>query len=337
MLLLWFLMAPVWGQQCALFYLSRDAQSVKSFREHARHIDLLVPAWYSTDAQGGLRGAAEGEVLQLAASARIPVMPIVVNPGFSGDTFHRLASRAEARRRLIQALVHECHKQGYAGVQLDFEGIAASDRDWLSLLVEQAAAAFHAAGLKLSLAAIPRSADGPGSTPFARWAFDHLQGAYDLARLARSLDFISWMTYDQHMRATTPGPVAGYPWVVEQLNYALRFVPRHKLSLGIPLYGRHWHAGVRGAAASMQMATVSARQAEALAKSHGVAPQWDPLERAPWFFFYREGVREYVFYSDARAFKERLELVRQHGLHGFSSWVLGMEDPGIWDVLKAMR
>ena len=42
------------------------------------------------------------------------------------------------------------------------------------------------------------------------------------------------MTYDQNTRWTMPGPVAGWQWTVENLDYALQFVPKEKLSLGIP-------------------------------------------------------------------------------------------------------
>ena len=54
------------------------------------------------------------------------------------------------------------------------------------------------------------------------------------------------MTYDQNTRWTMPGPVAGYPWTVENVEYALQFVPKEKLSMGIPVYGYHWFAGDPG-------------------------------------------------------------------------------------------
>jgi spore germination protein YaaH len=44
-------------------------------------------------------------------------------------------------------------------------------------------------------------------------------------------------------------------------------------------------------------------------------------------------MREWVFFTDLRTFKERYQLVQQQGLQGFCSWVLGSEDPTIWDFL----
>ena len=75
-----------------------------------------------------------------------------------------------------------------------------------------------------------------------------------------------------------------------------------------------------------------------LAAQNQIAPAWDDRERAPWFWFYRNGLREYVFYNDARSFRERYALARSRGLHSFSSWVLGAEDPEVWKELpRAQR
>jgi spore germination protein YaaH len=44
-------------------------------------------------------------------------------------------------------------------------------------------------------------------------------------------------------------------------------------------------------------------------------------------------MREWVFYTDLRTFRDRYELAQQNGLQGFCSWVLGEEDPAIWTIL----
>ena len=38
--------------------------------------------------------------------------------------------------------------------------------------------------------------------------------------------------------------------------------------------------------------------------------------------------------EDARSFRAKLDLARELGLRGFSVWVLGPEDPEIWDALR---
>ena len=43
----------------------------------------------------------------------------------------------------------------------------------------------------------------------------------------------------------------------------------------------------------------------------------------------------YLFVEDARSFAAKLELMKKLKLRGFSVWVLGPEDPGIWAQLKS--
>ena len=44
------------------------------------------------------------------------------------------------------------------------------------------------------------------------------------------------------------------------------------------------------------------------------------------------GVNEHLWIEDARAFAAKLELVRKYKLRGYSVWVLGTEDPAVWQT-----
>ncbi len=44
------------AQPKALFYMTDNPNSVKSFTEHADKVDILVPAWYSVDGNGLVYG-----------------------------------------------------------------------------------------------------------------------------------------------------------------------------------------------------------------------------------------------------------------------------------------
>jgi spore germination protein YaaH len=233
---------------------------------------------------------------------------------------------------MIAALVAECRRHRYYGIQFDFENIALSDAGALTDLFRQTAAALRQAGCKLSIAVVPRAED-PGKGDYAKYMFENWRGPYDLKAIAPEADFVSLMTYDQHTRHTPPGPIAGMPWLRAALDYALQYVRPEKLSVGIPLYGRRWYAGMRDKMPAMLVATVFGSEAGELAAQSGAVPQWDPVEASPWFLFHRDGIREWVFYTDASAFRARYDVARTKRLHGFSAWVLGMEDPAIWGAL----
>jgi len=331
-------------QPKALFYMTREPKSVRSFLAHADKIDLLVPAWYSVDANGLLSGGANPLVLETAKQHRVPVMPIVANGDFAQEDFHKLLKNVAATESMINALIRACKENGYTGFQFDFENVHWTDRNALSEMVRGAGAAFHKEGLQLTIATVPNAPGAPGEGGFSAWIFENWRGAYDLATLAQSVDLICLMTYDQHTRWTAPGPVAGWLWTTGNLDYALKFVPAQKLSLGIPLYGYHWFAGtpVKSDDKSPDKPNPSAEYIDTddavdLAKAYGGHIEWDSTDRAAWFYFYRADMREWIFFTDARTFRERYALVKERGLQGFCSWVLGTEDPAIWALLPTHK
>jgi spore germination protein YaaH len=330
--------AGVCAQPAALFYMTNDPGSVRSFLAHSAKIDLLVPTWYTVDEDGLVTGAPNPLVLKTAQSQGLPVMPIVSLEG--KDRFHALAGSVAAQGRMNAALLREARLHRYTGFQFDFEHLSYLDRDGLTALVARSAGALHQAGLKLSIATVPNAPGYPGAGGFAKWIYTDWRGVYDLEALAKYVDLVCLMTYDQHTIWTMPGPVAGWQWTVENLDYALKFVPKAKLSLGIPLYGYHWYTNAPTLDKAdgeehpdLTAETISAPDAELLAREYGGKIEWDSGDRSSFFYFYRDQMREWVFFTDLRTFRERYQLAAGRGLVGFCSWVLGMEDPQIWSLL----
>jgi len=270
-------------------------------------------------------------------------MPLVVNAGFVPEDMHKLLVSSAAHAQIFEWLIQASKENGYVGVQLDFESVPWTDRDALSAMVREAGAAFHKAGLQLSIATIPNAPGTAGETGFSAWMYQTWRGAYDLKAIAESVDLLCLMTYDQHSAWTVPGPVGGWTWTTENLDYALKTVPARKLALGIPVYGYHWFSGtpIKGPDKSDKPNPtadyISTPDALDLAKAYNGHLEWDAFERTAWMYFYRDGVREWIFYTDVRTFRERYALVKDRGLQGFASWVLGMEDPGIWDLLPSHK
>jgi spore germination protein YaaH len=326
------------AQPKALFYMTDSVPSVQSFLNHADKIDILVPTWYSTDVHGLVWGGPNAQVMQVAREHDVAVMPIIGGSGMGPAEYHQFFSDAAARHAMEQALVRECKQNGYMGIQFDFENISWLDADGLSKTVAETAAVLHAAGYKLSIATVPNAPGYPGATAYAAWMYRDWRGAYDLKALAQSADLICLMTYDQHTRYTPPGPVAGYPWVIENLKYALAVVPKDKLSLGIPVYGYHWFAAEPPGGKNVPNNSadyIGASAALQLARAYDAKLQWDPEDKTAWFYFYRADSREWIFFTDARTFAARYDLVKQNRLEGFCSWVLGEEDPTIWQLLPS--
>jgi spore germination protein YaaH len=337
-LICFFASRAVCAAPSALFYMTDAPDSVRSFMAHSGKIDLLVPAWYNVDENGLVTGAPNAAVLGAAQQQGLPVMPIVAL--FGKTKFHSLAGSEDAQKRMNEALLRDAKLHAYIGFQIDFEHIDYLDRDLLTALVARSAEALHGAGLKISIATVPNAPGYPGNGGFSKWIYTEWRGAYDLAALNKSVDLICLMTYDQHTRWTMPGPVAGWQWTLENLDYALKFVPKEKLSLGIPLYGYHWYTGAPitdkttgDERPNLTGESIKATDALELANEFAAKPDWDATDHTAYFWFYRDQMREWVFYTDQRTFSDRYHLAADRGLEGFCSWVLGQEDPEIWTVL----
>src|SRR5215510_3219071 len=267
----------------SLFYVTSDPSAIRSFLAHADKVDLLVPTFYSVNAEGLVTGAPNPVVMDAAKKAHVPVMPIVVNGGFVQAEFHKFVGDTAAQKRMLDALIRACKENGYIGIQFDFENVRWTDRDALSALVKDSAAAFHKESLQLSVATVPNAPGGPGSeTQFSAWIYENWRGAYDLKAIGEAVDLLCLMTYDQNTLWTVPGPVSGWNWVVANVDYALQVVPPEKLSLGIPLYGYHWFAGMPvkdtselGYKANPTASYISYRDAMDLARTYGAKVEWD--------------------------------------------------------------
>jgi spore germination protein YaaH len=322
----------------ALFYLTNSPDSIRSFLAHSSQIDLLVPTWYQVDENGLVTGSPEATVLKRAQEEKLPVMPIIAI--FDKKKFHTLATHLTAQGLMNAAMVRESQLHGYSGFQLDFENIDWTDRDQLTEVVKNSADVLHKAGLQLTIATVPNAPGYPGASGFAKWIYTDWRGAYDIGAIAKYADLVCLMTYDQHTRWTMPGPVAGWDWTADNLNYALKLVPKEKLSLGIPLYGYHWYTGAptkeNESAKEKPNPTaesISSPDALLLAEAYNGKIQWDAEDHSAYFYFYRDQMREWIYFTDLRTFKDRYELVQKNGLQGFCSWVLGEEDPAIWTFL----
>ncbi len=320
----------------ALFYMTDHPSSVRDFLEHQDKVSILVPTWYSVDATGLVYGEPDPSVLRIVKQRHIPIFPIVAM--FDKPGMHTLLTTGNAQAAMIASLIAACRQNGYDGFQLDFENISWTDRDALSALVQRTAAALHAQHLQLQIAVVPNAPGYPGHSDFSKWIFSDWRGAFDLQAIAKSVDLLCLMTYDQHTRWTTPGPVGGWQWTTENLDYALKVVPKDKLSLGIALYGYHWYTGDPGINDKEQKPNItadyiSAIDAQTLRDTYNGQQQWDPQDHTAWFFFYRDQMREWIFYTDQRGFADRYNLAKDQHLQGICAWVLGEEDPAIWSVL----
>jgi spore germination protein YaaH len=322
------------------FWMGNGAASVNSFLEHKDRIDIISPTWYQFDESGLVTGEPQPTVLKAAHEAHTTIIPLFAL--FNHEKIHTLIGDAKAQDEMNQAFVRECKENGYDGINLDIEDVMWTDRDGLSALVKKTADVLHREHLQVQIDVVPNAPGHAGETAFGKWIFQEWRGAYDLKALSESVDLICLMTYDQSTRWTVPGPVGGWVWTKQNLDYALRVVPKEKLSLGIAVYGYHWYTGDPGLNKTEKNPNptaeyISEPNAIFLRDTYGGKTQWDEEEHTPWFYINRDQMREWVFYTDKRAYMDRYDMAKQAGIQGVCSWVLGEEDPSIWAAIPGKR
>ena len=319
----------------AIWYIRNDSAGIQSFAANAARVTIIAPQAHSIDSSGTIRGGIDPRIITIAKQHGVRLMPLVMNPGFDLGILHHIVTDRTARTHSARSMAALCRELQADGIQLDLENLHVSDRDAFTAFAREAADSVHAAGCRLSAAVVPRPDDVRGALPYHHYMSDYWRAAYDYKALAEVLDFLSYMTYAQHTGGTTPGPVAGYPWMEASLRYVLaQGVPPEKLSLGIPAYSDYWftdydeRSGSRSRGVDIDYPTVMG-----IMRAAGGVPRWDPVQRALVGMWERHGVYEHAWIEDARAFKEKLQLVRRHKLRGYSVWLIGSEDPATWTIV----
>lgn len=316
----------------SLFYYVPDEDAWQSLSANVKKITILGPQVFTVNAQGEVAGTVEERVRLLAAQYEIRVMPLLVNENFDPQVAHSILSDESLRKRVISDSVRLCQQSGCWGFQLDFENVLPEDGKDYTLFVREAAKAFHERRLRFSVAVPPPLVENglpPGSPGSALGGFRVFPGPYDLKQLSRYADFISLMTYDHYTRETAPGPIAGYTWVEQNIQFVLRLVSRKKLFLGLGFYARHW--------CDHQVSESSFPEVVSLAGREGVSFRWHPVHRSPWFEFDGTDCRNLVWFENQESLREKLRLVQRYRLAGFSAWRLGQEDPAFWKELSERK
>lgn len=288
----------------------------------------VSPVWYQpTDSGQLIFASAEAQqsaagIAREAASHQVALVPSIVNyrnGQWDGAVIHRIITNSQISKAHIAAIVSLVASHDWAGVDVDYESLAAGDRSAYSRFISDLALALHHAQKRLTVTAHAKI-DEPGDWSGAR--------AQDWRALGASADEVRVMAYDYSTEDSPPGPIAPLHWVESVLQLAVSEVPRDKLMLGVATYGYDWPNGKPGG-------DVQWADAQAIAESHAARVMWDATSQSPWFTYAdKQGRQHTVWYENARSLKAKVALAASYRLNGIVIWRLGGEDPGIWEQIR---
>lgn len=318
-----------------LFYLVGSAGSYQSFVQHADEISIICPDVYQIDSVGVITGEVDRRVLELAQKKGIKVMPLFAS--FDQKGIHALLTNEAARKEAIRLMLFYAREFHFYGWQFDIEGIFFTDKDAYTSFFKQTADSLHKYGFAVSSAVVKSEQPAPESSnpAYQRFLYENWRGAFDIPAIAAASDFISIMTYDQHTAFTPPGPVAGLPWMKRIVAYLLNSgIPADKISLGIPDYSDYWFPTAGNGGPRSTRDEISYAAAKDLLDRYQVSTQWMEEQQVSYTHWETGGIFNWLFMEDARSFLPKFKLAATNHLRGISVWVLGSEDPAIWNLIK---
>ncbi|WP_274365273.1 glycosyl hydrolase family 18 protein [Paenibacillus thermotolerans] len=318
----------LWDNLRELIYLgwngSVKASAISGQVSQTQGLDIDSPSWFSlADATGKLKDDSDPAALQWLKSQGIEVHPLVDNQFNSKLTTAFLSDEA-AQKRFIDALVGRSVELGVEGINIDFESMAASDRDKFTAFVAALAKAAHAQGLTVSIDLLRGSV-----------LWNH-KTAYDHAKLHEHVDYVIIMAYDQFWKGSeSPGPVAGLDWVEGGIEEYLSYgIPRSKMMLGIPFYIRVWELDAAGKLVSNQ--AVFMKDIQSFLADGTYTAAMDQQYGLMKFDLKKNGKRYVFWMEDIETIGKRIDLAKKYDLAGVAAWRLGYEPAELWtEMLRA--
>ncbi|HEY2861354.1 MAG TPA: glycosyltransferase [Terracidiphilus sp.] len=338
----------------AAFYVTYDATSYSSFKEHVHQIDMLFPEWLHVDGSDpALLSMSSENTLQEykiieKGVVRDPddlnkIKLVIQETGSGTEVFPHLnnfnphtqkwdpavgdllADNGKRRALEDQVMRFFSGMPYYRGLSLDFENLNDASYPAYVQFIREIYAELHARDLRLY---VNSSAS--------------LEDAY-LQQVAMNSDGVILMNYDQHEVESEPGPIAAESWFVSNLQRALKIVPRNKIICAIGNYGYDWtmsmppapkrgHKPAKPQVVDTEDLSVSDVWQRASDADADLNIDYDTLN--PHFEYIDEDSHErhVVWFLDAVTVLNEMRDARLLGLQTFALWRLGWEDSTLWNI-----
>ena len=273
---------------------------------------------------------------------RYPHLKFILSVGGWTDSgpFYEMAASEETRQTFARSCAEflKTYPQ-FDGIDIDWEhpvagglqpGQARDARNYVLLLSALREAIGTSRLLTVAVGAGPRAIE-----------------PLEYADMAPLLDWVNVMTYDFHSGGARAGFNSALYNHDDSSNPKLntheavqtilaKGVPRTKLVVGVPFYGRGWR-GIESAepwntgTGSVQVGGYRAIAANQL-QSAGFVRRWDGVAKVPWL--YNADTKEWITYEDAQSMRIKGQYVVEQGLAGAMFWELSNDDGTLLDALR---
>ena len=318
-------------ESLAYLYAGNSAAYEKMVEKTDGAVRTVYPDYFEIDDSGNLlispAGKIDPDFIEEMHRQNIQVIPFISNHWDRAKGIAALNNREALSDQIAQAV----EQYGLDGVNIDIENVNEQSREDYTAFVELVREKLgQDKTLSVAVAANPYNLT-------VGW-----QGSYDYPRLAEIVDYLMIMAYDESYIGSQPGPVASSDFFEGSIEYALdQGVPRDKIVMGIPFYGRYWKTGdatggIGISAGDIQFlldnysSTVRFDEPTMSANATVIIREGDPLPRIWGGRVLEPGVYD-IWFDSPETTQWKLETIDREDLRGVGGWALGQENPEIWD------
>ena len=352
----------------------RKATGTQEALAHLNTFTDINPFGYTMKKDGTINDTAKMDeepwttLIKEAKKKKIRVIPTVM--WSDGATIHAILSNSKTRVALEDEINKLVRENNFDGIDIDFEGKKAETKEYFATFLKGLAMRFG----KDKWLMCTIEARTPLDSRYDNIPKD-IRYANDFVAINKYCDRVRFMTYDQgaidivlnRARMAPYIPVSDPAWVEKSIVLASKTIAKNKISIGIATYGYEYKVtklSEYGYRYDMEWA-LNPKYAIDLAESLNITPQRnganeisfiytpavptvptaiDPnsdnnlptstvAQNAPSSVI--SGSVNIVWWSDARAIKDKVDLAKRLGVRGVSIFKIdGGADPGMWEVLK---
>jgi len=227
-------------------------------------------------------------------------------------------------------------RPGSNGINIDFEGMGASDKTPFTTFMTNLCNQVHAANSNYKVT-------------MALYAVDW-SGTFDIAALNPLVDNFIIMGYDYYYSGSSQaGPEAplynfqtGYNQTLSKsITYYLKQgASKNKLLLGLPWYGREWETLASTAPSNTTGGFTSSRTYNYVRNNSATYStanyHWESNCFNPYYSYQVSGAWRQCWIDDNYSYSRKFDMVNQRGIGGIGIWALGYDDgyTDLWDLIK---
>lgn len=288
-------------------------------------VNVVSPTFFRVEQAGKGKlneyvGNAGKKYITWAKEKGYQIWPSLSNEGLN-DTTSEILRDYKNREKMINQIVDYVVKYQLDGINIDFENMYEADKDYFTRFLMELKPRLNEIGAVLTV-----DVTAPDGSP--NWSL-----CYDRFRIAKTVDYIIFMGYDQYGSSSDKmGTTAGYDWVEVNIEKFLgqEAVPAEKLILGLPFYTRVWWTKANG---KVDSDTVAMKNIDKVVPSNSTKT-WEENLKQYKVEYTKNGTKYTIWLEEETSFAAKLDLVQKYQLAGAAYWVKDMEPESLWKVIS---